>query len=102
MLTALATTTFPNDELPEVIDVVRIASNLFAAGQETTVRLLGSALQIIGDRPDLQQLLRERPELIPDFVEETLRIESTGQGRLPAGPARRRPSAGSTSRPARR
>ena len=80
VLTAMATTTFPNGELPEVIDVVRIAANLFAAGQETTVRLLGSALQIIGERPDLQQLLRERRELIPDFVEETLRIESPVKG----------------------
>ena len=80
VLTALATTTFPNGDLPEVIEVVRVASNVFAAGQETTVRLLGSALQLIGDRPDLQRLLRERPELIPDFVEETLRLESPVKG----------------------
>ena len=46
VLTALATTTFPNGELPEVIDVVRVAANVFAAGQETTVRLLGTALQL--------------------------------------------------------
>ena len=50
VLTALATTTFPNGELPEVIDVVRVASNVFAAGQETTVRLLGTSLQLIGER----------------------------------------------------
>jgi len=80
VLTALATTTFPNGTLPEVIDVVRVASNLFAAGQETTVRLLGAALQRIGERPDLQELLRERHDLIPDFVEETLRIESPVKG----------------------
>ncbi len=80
VLTALAATTFPDGELPEVIDVVRVASNLFAAGQETTVRLLGAALQLIGDRPELQQLLRERRELVPDFVEETLRIESPVKG----------------------
>ncbi len=80
VLTALATTTFPNGELPEVIDVVRVAANLFAAGQETTVRLLGSALQLIGERPDLQQLLRDRRDLIPDFVEETLRIEAPVKG----------------------
>ena len=48
VLTALATTRFPNGELPEVIDVVRVATNVFAAGQETTVRLLGTALQLIG------------------------------------------------------
>jgi cytochrome P450 len=80
VLTALATTTFPDGTLPEVIDVVRVAANLFAAGQETTVRLLGAAFQLIGERPDLQRLLRERPELIADFVEETLRIESPVKG----------------------
>jgi cytochrome P450 family 150 subfamily A5 len=89
VLTAMATTTFPDGSLPEVIDVVRIAANLFAAGQETTVRLLGSALQIIGDQPDLQQLLRDRSDLIPDFVEETLRMESPVKGdfRLARRPA---------------
>jgi cytochrome P450 len=80
VLTALATTRFPDGELPEVIDVVRVAANVFAAGQETTVRLLGTALQLLGDRPDLQQLLRERRELIPDFVEETLRMEAPVKG----------------------
>ena len=80
VLTALATTTFPNDELPEVIDVVRVAANVFAAGQETTVRLLGTTLQLIAEDPGLQHLLRERPELIANFVEESLRIESPVKG----------------------
>jgi cytochrome P450 len=80
VLTAMATTTFPDGSLPEVIDVVRIAANLFAAGQETTVRLLGAAMQLIGDRPELQQQLRANRELIPDFVEEVLRIESPVKG----------------------
>jgi cytochrome P450 family 150 subfamily A5 len=80
VLTALATTTFPDGTLPEVIDVVRVAANVFAAGQETTVRLLGTALLLIAERPELQQLLRERRELIGDFVEETLRIESPVKG----------------------
>jgi cytochrome P450 len=80
VLTALATTTFPDGSLPDVIDVVRVAANVFAAGQETTVRLLGAALQIIGERPDLQRLLRERRDLAPGFVEETLRTESPVKG----------------------
>jgi cytochrome P450 len=80
VLTALATTTFADGTMPEVIDVVRVAANVFAAGQETTVRLLGTALQLIGERPDLQQLLRDRRDLIPDFVEETLRIEAPVKG----------------------
>jgi cytochrome P450 family 150 subfamily A5 len=80
VLTGLARATFPDGSTPTVDDVVRVAANLFAAGQETTVRLLGSALKAIAERPDLQALLRSEPERIPNFVEETLRIESPVKG----------------------
>ena len=80
VLTGLATASFPDGSTPDVIDVVRIAANLFAAGQETTVRLLGTALLLIGERPELQQLLRTQREHIANFVEETLRIESPIKG----------------------
>jgi cytochrome P450 family 150 subfamily A5 len=80
VMTGLATATFPDGSTPEVIDVVRIAANLFAAGQETTVRLLGTALQLMGDRRDLQRRLRDDPERIPNFIEEALRIESPIKG----------------------
>ena len=80
VMTGLATATFPDGSTPEVIDVVRVAANLFSAGQETTVRLLGAALQLLGERPDLQRLLREDRELIPGFVEECLRMESPVKG----------------------
>ena len=80
VLTGLATATFPDGSTPEVIDVVRVAANLFAAGQETTVRLLGSALQLIAEDPQLQQLLRSERQRIPNFIEETLRMESPIKG----------------------
>jgi cytochrome P450 family 150 subfamily A5 len=80
VLTGLATATFPDGSLPEVIDAVRIAANLFAAGQETTVRLLGTALKLIGEEPNLQQLLRDERDRIPNFVEEALRLESPVKG----------------------
>lgn len=76
VLTSLATATFPDGTLPEVIDVVRIATFLFGAGQDTTARLLSSALHLLAERPDLQELLRAERERIPAFVEETLRLES--------------------------
>ncbi|MFN8603830.1 MAG: cytochrome P450 [Candidatus Binatia bacterium] len=76
VMTGLATATFPDGSLPEVRDVMLIASNLFAAGQETTARLLGKMLQMIGERPDLQRLLRDERARIPNFIEECLRIES--------------------------
>ncbi len=80
MLTRLAAATYPDGSTPDVADVTGIAANLFAAGQETTVRLLGAALQRIAEEPDLQQLLRDERERIPNFVEETLRIESPIKG----------------------
>ena len=80
VLTGLATATFPDGSTPEVIDVVRVAANLFAAGQETTVRLLGSALQLIAEDPALQEQLRRERHRIPNFVEEALRMESPIKG----------------------
>jgi cytochrome P450 len=80
VMTGLATATFPDGSLPEVREVMLIAANLFSAGGETTARLLGSMLQFVGDRPELQQLLRDDRTLIPSFVEETVRLESPIQG----------------------
>jgi cytochrome P450 len=80
VLTGLATATFPDGSMPEVIDAVRVAANLFAAGQETTVRLLGASLQVMGERRELQQQLREERHLIANFIEEALRIESPVKG----------------------
>ena len=54
---------------------MKIASNLFAAGQETTARLLGTALQTLGERPELQQRLRDDRNLVAPFIEEVLRLE---------------------------
>jgi cytochrome P450 family 150 subfamily A5 len=80
VMTELATATFPDGSLPEVNDVMLIAANLFAAGQETTARMLGTALRLIGERAELQQLLRDDREAIPRFVEEVVRLQSPIQG----------------------
>lgn len=80
VLTGLATATFPDGSLPEVIDVVRIAANLFSAGQETSVRLMSSALMLLGERPELQDTMRADPSKIGNFIEEALRIESPIKG----------------------
>jgi cytochrome P450 family 150 subfamily A5 len=80
VMTGLATAPFPDGTMPEVHDVALIAANLFAAGGETTARLLGSGMQRIAEQPELQQLLRADPNRIPGFIEETLRLESPIQG----------------------
>ncbi|MGH9090623.1 MAG: cytochrome P450 [Acidimicrobiales bacterium] len=80
VLSGLAGARFSDGSVPEVLDVVRIAANLFAAGQETTVRLLAASLQRIAEDRDLQQRLREDPSRVPNFVEEMLRFESPVKG----------------------
>ncbi len=76
ILTEMATECFPDGSLPEVADVVRIATFLFIAGHETTARLLSSALRVLAEDPELQNGLRSNRDRIPNFVEEMLRLES--------------------------
>src|ERR1700744_3745869 len=76
VLTSPATAKYPGGGTPEVIEVVRSATFLFAAGQETTAKLLSAALQVMGDRQDIQQQLRDDRSLIPAFIEESLRMDS--------------------------
>ncbi|WP_422746012.1 cytochrome P450 [Mycobacterium sp. WMMD1722] len=101
VLTGLATATFPDGTMPEVGDVVRVATNVFSAGQETTVRLLSTALKVLGDQPEVQQKLRADRSLLPNFIEECLRIESPVKGdfrlsRVPVKVGEEQLAAGST------
>lgn len=76
VLTDLALGKYPDGSTPDVTAVVRTATFVFAAGQETTARLLAAAVKYFAEYPELQDELREHRERIPDFVEEVLRIES--------------------------
>jgi cytochrome P450 family 150 subfamily A5 len=76
VLSGLATATFPDGSTPDVKDAALLAANLFAGGQETTVRLLSFALRMLGERADLQEQVRADRDRIPNFIEETLRLES--------------------------
>jgi cytochrome P450 len=76
VLTDLALAKYPDGSTPDVTSVVRTSTFLFAAGQETTARLLATALKYLAEYPELQDELRAHRERIPDFIEEALRIES--------------------------
>jgi cytochrome P450 family 144 len=53
---------------------------LFAAGGESTASLLGSAAWMLARRPDIGQRVRESPEMLTAFIEETLRFEPPFRG----------------------
>ena len=72
----LAEATFVDGSQPDVDTLARESAFVFAAGQETTVRLLTFSLRYLAEHPDVQDQLCAHRELIPTFVEEMLRLES--------------------------
>ena len=76
VLTHLAEATFADGSQPDVDTLARESAFVFAAGQETTVRLLTFSLRYIAEHPEVADRLRTQRELIPTFVEEMLRLES--------------------------
>ena len=87
MLSELSHATYPDGTLPPIPEVVKLASFLFGAGQDTSAKLLGNAIRYIVDQPGLQDRLRADPSLIPDLLEEVLRLE--GSTKMTARLARR-------------
>ncbi len=57
-------------------EVLSTAFLLLLAGHETTVNLIGNGTLALLTHPEQHALLRERPELIPEAVEELLRYDS--------------------------
>jgi cytochrome P450 len=76
VLTELAAATYPDGSVPSVDEVVKLATFLFAAGMETTTKLLSTGMRVIAERTDIQQSLRANRTQIPAFLEECLRTES--------------------------
>ncbi len=60
-------------------ELLGFCSLLLVAGNETTTNLLGNALLILTEHPEVWTRLREHPELLPDAVEEILRYRSPVQ-----------------------
>ena len=77
VMSELATATFPDGTMPEALEVVKAAMFLFAAGQDTSAKLLGNSVRHLCDNPELQARLRADFSLIPGFIEEMLRMEGS-------------------------
>lgn len=77
VLSDLANATYPDGTLPDALEVVKSAMFLFAAGQDTSAKLLGNAMQRLAQDKALQASLRADPKLIAQFLEETLRLEGS-------------------------
>lgn len=59
---------------------VMILVQLVGAGGESTAGLMGNAVRILGENPELQRRIRDDRALLPTFLEESLRLESPFRG----------------------
>jgi cytochrome P450 len=98
ILSELANATYPDGSLPDLMEIVRLATFLFAAGQDTSAKLLGNSMRYITDIPGLQQKLRADKSLIPQLIEEILRLE--GSTKMTARLARKNTKIGTMDIPA--
>jgi cytochrome P450 len=76
VLTELAQAKYEDGSTPEIVDVMNLSTFLFAAGTETTTKLVSAAVRIMGENPEFEAVLRDDRRKIPAFLEETLRMES--------------------------
>jgi cytochrome P450 len=52
---------------------------MVTGGNDTTTGMLGGSVQLLHQRPDQRKVLAENPDLIPDSVDEFLRLTSPVQ-----------------------
>ena len=76
ILTEMATQRFPDGTLPEVADLVRIATFLFIAGHETTARLLSSARTSVNRGCRTSAHVARPPRSHTELRRRDLRLES--------------------------
>jgi cytochrome P450 len=61
-------------------EIVAILLQLLTAGNETTTSLIGSALRLLLENPDVEARIRADGALLEPFLEEVLRLESPLHG----------------------
>ena len=63
-----------------LLSILAFAFTMVAGGNDTTTGLLGGAVQLLAADPGQRALLAADPSLVPDAVEELLRLTSPVQG----------------------
>lgn len=65
---------FADEHLTPAAEILGLMMVLFLGGVESTAGLTGTLFRLLADNPDQRALLRADPSLIPDAVEETVRL----------------------------
>ncbi|AIY19443.2 putative cytochrome P450 hydroxylase [Pimelobacter simplex] len=64
----------------DLLAILAFVFTMVAGGNDTSTGALGGAVQLLAGRPDQRALLAAEPDLVPDAVEEFLRLTSPVQG----------------------
>ncbi len=67
-------------DIAGTLSVLAFTFTMVTGGNDTTTGMLGGSVQLLHQRPDQRRMLAENPDLIPDSVEEFLRLTSPVQG----------------------
>ncbi|WP_345521560.1 cytochrome P450 [Nocardioides conyzicola] len=68
------------DDQAGILSILSYVFTVVTGGNDTTTGMLGGAVQLLESDRDQRRLLLEDPSLIPDAVEELLRLTSPVQG----------------------
>ena len=66
-------------DIAGVLSILAFTFTMVTGGNDTTTGMLGGSVQLLHQRPDQRELLAAHPELIPDSVDEFLRLTSPAQ-----------------------
>jgi cytochrome P450 family 130 len=67
-------------DIAGTLSILAFTFTMVTGGNDTTTGMLGGSMQLLHRRPDQRRLLAENPDLIPDSVDEFLRLTSPVQG----------------------
>src|SRR6478609_10585248 len=67
-------------DIAGVLSILAFTFTMVTGGNDTTTGMLGGTAQLLHRRPDQRRLLAENSELIPDAIDEFLRLTSPVQG----------------------
>ncbi len=66
-------------DIAGVLSILAFTFTMVTGGNDTTTGMLGGSVQLLHQRPDQRRLLAENTELIPDSIDEFLRLTSPVQ-----------------------
>ncbi len=66
-------------DIAGVLSILAFTFTMVTGGNDTTTGMLGGSVQLLHQRPDQRKLLSDNPDLIPDAIDEFLRLTSPVQ-----------------------